>query len=163
MSASTSDSVGSGLFVGCVQRNYPPAKDWAIGSLMFAIGLFPVLPYVQSGAGLVDRDRFEGMFLLPGCRSSTSTVLQAESRCSTPDSCSVRWLLQCWHEPFIKDRRVDSQPGETADAQLFYRLRWFDSEEAGPKATTAPSGSSLFCSSFCQRQSAGASPAASST
>src|ERR1035437_7892027 len=52
------------VYLWSVQRNYPPAKDWAIGSLMFRIGLF--LFALRNLAPVVLTEIVSNIFLLPG-------------------------------------------------------------------------------------------------
>ena len=52
------------VYLWRVQRNYSPAKDWAIGSLMFAIGLF--LFSLRNQVPVVLSEVVSNLFLLPG-------------------------------------------------------------------------------------------------
>lgn len=52
------------VYLWRVQRNYPPARDWAIGSLMFAIGLF--LFALRNLAPVIVTEVVSNLFLLPG-------------------------------------------------------------------------------------------------
>ena len=52
------------VYLWRVQRNYPPARDWAIGSLMFAIGLFMFA--LRNLAPVVVTEVASNLFLLPG-------------------------------------------------------------------------------------------------
>ena len=52
------------VYLWRVQRNYPPARDWAIGSLLFAIGLF--LFALREMASVVLTEVVSNLFLLPG-------------------------------------------------------------------------------------------------
>lgn len=52
------------VYLWSVQRNYPPAKDWAIGSVMFAIGLF--LFALRNLAPVELTEIVSNLFLLPG-------------------------------------------------------------------------------------------------
>ena len=52
------------VYLWSVQRNYPPAKDWAVGSLMFAIGLF--LFALRNQVPVVLSEIVSNLFLLPG-------------------------------------------------------------------------------------------------
>ena len=52
------------VYLWRVQRNYPPARDWAIGSLLFAIGLF--LFALRNLAPVFVTEVISNLFLLPG-------------------------------------------------------------------------------------------------
>ena len=63
------------LYLWRVQRNYPPARDWAIGSLMFAIGLF--LFALRNLAPVVVTEIVSNLFLLPGLMLFNFGVVKA--------------------------------------------------------------------------------------
>ena len=74
-------SVGQALvltYLWSVQRNYPPAKDWAIGSLMFAIGLF--LFALRNQAPVVLSEIVSNLFLLPGLMLFNFGIVKATDR-----------------------------------------------------------------------------------
>ena len=52
------------VYLWRVQRNYPPARDWAVGSLLFAVGLF--LFALRDLASVVLTEVVSNLFLLPG-------------------------------------------------------------------------------------------------
>ena len=66
------------VYLWSVQRNYPPAKDWAIGSLMFAIGLF--LFALRSQAPVLLTEIVSNMFLLPGLLLFNFGIVKATGR-----------------------------------------------------------------------------------
>jgi len=65
-------------YLWSVQRNYPPAKDWALGSLMFAIGLF--LFSLRNQAPVVLSESFSNIFLLPGLMLFNFGIVKATGR-----------------------------------------------------------------------------------
>ena len=66
------------VYLWSVQRNYPPAKDWAIGSLMFAIGLF--LFALRTQAPVVLTELVSNVFLLPGLMLFNFGIVKATDR-----------------------------------------------------------------------------------
>ena len=66
------------VYLWSVQRNYSPAKDWAIGSLMFAIGLF--LFALRSQASVVLTEIISNLFLLPGLMLFNFGIVRATER-----------------------------------------------------------------------------------
>ncbi len=66
------------LYLWSVQRNYPPAKDWAIGSLLFAIGLF--LFALRNHAPVLVSEVVSNVFLLPGLMLFNFGVVKATGR-----------------------------------------------------------------------------------
>ena len=66
------------VYLWSVQRNYPPAKDWAIGSLMFAIGLF--LFALRNQASDVLTEIVANLFLLPGLMLFNFGIVKATDR-----------------------------------------------------------------------------------
>ena len=66
------------VYLWSVQRNYPPAKDWAIGSLMFAIGLF--LFALRNQAPVFLTEIVSNLFLLPGLMLFDFGVVKASGR-----------------------------------------------------------------------------------
>lgn len=66
------------FYLWSVQRNYPPAKDWAIGSLLFAIGLF--LFSLRTQVPLVLSEIVSNFFLLPGLMLFNFGVVKAAGR-----------------------------------------------------------------------------------
>lgn len=66
------------VYLWSVQRNYPPAKDWAIGSLMFAIGLF--LFALRNQAPVVLTEIVSNLFLLPGLMLFNFGIVKATER-----------------------------------------------------------------------------------
>lgn len=63
------------VYLWRVQRNYPPAKDWAVGSLMFAIGLF--LFALRDLAPVVLTEVVSNLFLLPGLMLFNFGIIKA--------------------------------------------------------------------------------------
>ncbi len=66
------------VYLWSVQRNYPPAKDWAIGSLMMAIGLF--LFALRNLAPVVLTEIVSNLFLLPGLMLFNFGIVKATDR-----------------------------------------------------------------------------------
>lgn len=66
------------VYLWSVQRNYPPAKDWATGSLMFAIGLF--LFSLRNNAPVVLTEIVSNLFLLPGLMLFNFGIVKATGR-----------------------------------------------------------------------------------
>lgn len=66
------------VYLWSVQRNYPPAKDWAIGSLMFAIGLF--LFSLRNHASATLTEIVSNLFLLPGLMLFNFGIVKATDR-----------------------------------------------------------------------------------
>lgn len=66
------------VYLWSVQRNYPPAKDWAIGALMFAIGLF--LFSLRNNVPVVISEIFSNVFLLPGLMLFNFGIAKAAGR-----------------------------------------------------------------------------------
>ena len=66
------------LYLWRVQRNYPPAKDWALGSLLFAIGLF--LFALRTQVPTVISESLSNLFLLPGLLIFNYGVVKATGR-----------------------------------------------------------------------------------
>lgn len=66
------------VYLWSVQRNYPPAKDWAIGSLLFAIGLFLFALRTQVPALL--SEIISNVFLLPGLLIFNLGIVKATGR-----------------------------------------------------------------------------------
>lgn len=52
------------IYLWRVQKNYPPARDWAVGSLLFAIGLF--LFALRTRVSPIISEILSNLFLLPG-------------------------------------------------------------------------------------------------
>ena len=65
-------------YLWSVQRNYPPAKDWALGSLMFAIGLF--LFSLRNLVPAVLSEIVSNIFLLPGLMLFNFGIVKATGR-----------------------------------------------------------------------------------
>ncbi len=65
-------------YLWSVQRNYPPARDWAIGSMMFAIGLF--LFSMRNNAPVVLTEIVSNLFLLPGLMFFNFGIVKATGR-----------------------------------------------------------------------------------
>lgn len=66
------------VYLWSVQRSYPPAKDWAVGSLMFAIGLFLFALRTQASAVLTEI--VSNLFLLPGLMLFNFGIVKATGR-----------------------------------------------------------------------------------
>jgi len=66
------------VYLWSVQRNYPPAKDWAIGSLMFAVGL--LLFSLRNQAPIVLTEIISNLFLLPGLMLFNFGIVKATDR-----------------------------------------------------------------------------------
>lgn len=66
------------VYLWSVQRNYPPAKDWAIGSLLFAIGLF--LFSLRTRAPVVLTEIAANLVLLPGLMLFNFGIVKAAGR-----------------------------------------------------------------------------------
>ena len=66
------------VYLWSVQRNYPPAKDWAIGSLMFATGLFLVA--LRTQAPMILTEIVSNLFLLPGLMLFNFGIVKAAGR-----------------------------------------------------------------------------------
>ena len=66
------------VYLWSVQRSYPPAKDWAVGSLMFAIGLFLFAQRTQAPAVLTEI--VSNLFLLPGLMLFNFGIVKATGR-----------------------------------------------------------------------------------
>ena len=66
------------LYLWSVQRNYPPARDWALGSLMFAFGLF--LFALRNQVSPVISEIASNFFLLPGLVVFNFGVVKATGR-----------------------------------------------------------------------------------
>ena len=66
------------VYLWSVQRNYPPAKDWALGSLMFAIGLF--LFALRNLVPAVLSEVVSNLFLLPGLMLFNFGIVRATGR-----------------------------------------------------------------------------------
>lgn len=66
------------VYLWSVQRNYPPARDWAIGALMFAIGLF--LFALRNQAPVVLSEIVSNGFLLPGLMLFNFGIVKATGR-----------------------------------------------------------------------------------
>lgn len=66
------------VYLWSVQRNYPPAKDWAIGSLMFAMGLF--LFSLRNNVPIVVSEIVSNFFLLPGLMIFNFGIVKATGR-----------------------------------------------------------------------------------
>ncbi|MFB0934981.1 MAG: GGDEF domain-containing protein [Propionivibrio sp.] len=66
------------VYLWSVQRNYPPAKDWAIGSMMMAIGLF--LFALRNLAPVVLTEIVSNLFLLPGLILFNFGIVKATDR-----------------------------------------------------------------------------------
>lgn len=74
-------SIGQALvliYLWSVQRNYPPAKDWAVGSLMLAIGLF--LFSLRNNAPVVLTEFVSNLFVLPGLMLFNFGIVKATGR-----------------------------------------------------------------------------------
>ena len=74
-------SIGQSLvliYLWRVQRNYPPARDWAAGSLMFAIGL--LLFALRNQAPVLLTEILSNLFLLPGLMLFNFGVVKAAGR-----------------------------------------------------------------------------------
>lgn len=63
------------VYLWRVQRNYPPARDWAIGSLLFAIGLF--LFALRTRVHPIVSEILSNTFLLPGLMIFNYGVIKA--------------------------------------------------------------------------------------
>jgi diguanylate cyclase (GGDEF)-like protein len=66
------------VYLWSVQRNYPPAKDWAIGSLMFAMGLF--LFSLRNNVPVFVSENVSNFFLLPGLMIFNFGIVKAAGR-----------------------------------------------------------------------------------
>ncbi|WP_176785771.1 GGDEF domain-containing protein [Propionivibrio dicarboxylicus] len=66
------------FYLWSVQRNYPPARDWAIGSFSFATGLF--LFALRNVAPPVLSEVASNLFLLPGLMLFNFGVVKAAGR-----------------------------------------------------------------------------------
>ena len=66
------------VYLWSVQRNYPPARDWASGSLMFAFGLF--LFALRNQAPVVLTEIVSNLFLLPGLMLFNFGIVKATDR-----------------------------------------------------------------------------------
>ncbi len=66
------------VYLWSVQRNYPPAKDWAIGSLMLAIGLF--FFSLRNNAPVVLTEFVSNLFVLPGLMLFNFGIVKATER-----------------------------------------------------------------------------------
>lgn len=66
------------FYLWSVQRNYPPAKDWAIGSLLFAIGLF--LFSLRNQVPQALSEIASNLFLLPGMMLFNIGIVKAAGR-----------------------------------------------------------------------------------
>jgi diguanylate cyclase (GGDEF)-like protein len=66
------------VYLWSVQRNYAPAKDWALGSLMFAIGLF--LFALRNQAPVLLSEVVSNLFLLPGLLLFNFGIVKATGR-----------------------------------------------------------------------------------
>lgn len=74
-------SIGQALvlvYLWRVQQNYPPARDWAVGSLMFAIGL--LLFALRNLAPVVLTEIVSNLFLLPGLMLFNFGIVRATGR-----------------------------------------------------------------------------------
>lgn len=66
------------VYLWSVQRNYPPAKDWAVGSMMIAAGLFL---FALRGVGpVVLTEIVSNLFLLPGMMLFNFGIVKAADR-----------------------------------------------------------------------------------
>lgn len=66
------------VYLWRVQQSYPPAKDWALGSLMFATGLF--LFSLRTQAPVVLSEIVSNLFLLPGLMLFNFGIVKATGR-----------------------------------------------------------------------------------
>lgn len=66
------------VYLWSVQRSYPPAKDWAIGSLLFAVGLF--LFALRDQAPIVLTEIVSNLFMLPGLMLFNFGIVKATGR-----------------------------------------------------------------------------------
>ena len=66
------------VYLWRVRRNYPPARDWAVGSLMFAIGLF--LFALRNQVPVFLSEVLSNLFLLPGLMCFNFGVAKAAER-----------------------------------------------------------------------------------
>ncbi|MGE5385199.1 MAG: GGDEF domain-containing protein [Betaproteobacteria bacterium] len=66
------------VYLWSVQRSYPPAKDWAIGSLLFAIGL--LLFAFRNQAPVVLTEIVSNLVLLPGLMLFNFGIVKATGR-----------------------------------------------------------------------------------
>ncbi len=66
------------VYLWSVQRNYPPARDWALGSLLFAIGLS--LFALRNLVSPVLSEIVSNLFLLPGLMLFTFGIARAAGR-----------------------------------------------------------------------------------
>lgn len=66
------------LYLWSVQRNYPPARDWALGALMSAVGLF--LFSLRNQAPVVLTEVAADLFLLPGTMLFNFGIVKATGR-----------------------------------------------------------------------------------
>lgn len=86
------------VYLWSVQRNYPPARDWAIGSLMFAIGLF--LFALRNQAPVVLTEIVSNLFLLPGLMLFNFGIVKATDRKPPLNSglafCAVAIAVLAW-------------------------------------------------------------------
>ncbi len=86
------------LYLWSVQRNYLPAKDWALGSLLFAIGL--LFFALRNQAPVFVSEVVSNLFLLPGLMLFNFGVVKASGR-EPPFrlglvSCAVAVLILGW-------------------------------------------------------------------
>ena len=66
------------VYLWRVQQSYPPAKDWALGSLMFATGLF--LFALRNQVPVVLSEIVSNLFLLPGLMLFNFGIVKATGR-----------------------------------------------------------------------------------
>ena len=66
------------VYLWSVQRNYPPAKDWALGSLLFAVGLF--LFSLRNQVPVALSEIVSNLFLLPGLMLFNFGIVKATGR-----------------------------------------------------------------------------------
>ena len=66
------------VYLWRVQQSYPPAKDWALGSLMFATGLF--LFALRNQVPVVFSEIVSNLFLLPGLMLFNFGIVKATGR-----------------------------------------------------------------------------------
>lgn len=93
------------VYLWSVQRNYPPAKDWALGSLMFAIGLF--LFALRNQAPVVLSEIVSNLFLLPGLMLFNFGIVKATGRrppfASGVALCVVASAILAWFVLVVPD------------------------------------------------------------
>lgn len=81
------------VYLWRVQRNYPPARDWAVGSLMFAVGL--LLFALRNLAPIVLTEIVSNLFLLPGLMLFNYGIARAAGQNPSIKAGLILCLLAC--------------------------------------------------------------------